>query len=513
MNLHPLLTILLALTLTCLPFGCPEPEDDDDTADDDDDTGDDDTADDDVGDDDVGDDDVGDDDVGDDDVGDDDVGDDDVGDDDVGDDDTAMACDEIVTFETGLSPTSEIHVDPKGSNSKGDGSAKNPYATIVHAAGQATPGTAIVVHQGTYGGGNTIYDLHGTDTAPIWIGGAPNQNTPVFDGGSEGIHLIRPNYVVVHDLEIRNAADNGLNCDDGGEFANPLAAHHVVFRDLYIHDIGGTDNQDCLKLSGLNDYWVLDSELHDCGGNLSGSGVDHVGCHHGLIARNFIHDNSGNAVQCKGGSEDIEIRWNHLQDCGERAVNMGGSTGLTLFRPPLSKKTANVEARDIRVVANHIEGTWASLAFVGCVECAAVANTIVDPENWIFRILQETTSKGGYTFEECRDNEVIDNLIYFDESALSTFINIGPNVQEKTFVFSHNLWYAHDNPANSTPSLPVAETAGIYGQDPGFTTGIQIDAASPANAAGVAYAGVTGDYAGQCYDDPPSIGAYEATPP
>jgi len=66
---------------------------------------------------------------------------------------------------------------------------------------------------------------------------------------------------------------------------------------------------------------------------MSGSGIDHVGCHHGLLALNHLHDMSGNAIQCKGGSEDLEIRWNHMVDAGQRAVNMGGSTGFEFFRP------------------------------------------------------------------------------------------------------------------------------------------------------------------------------------
>lgn len=119
-------------------------------------------------------------------------------------------------------------------------------------------------------------------------------------------------YVIVHDLEIRGASANGINCDDGGAMDDDTATHHVIFRNLFIHDIGSGGNEDCLKLSGVNDYYVLGSEMTACGGGGSGSAIDHVGCHHGIIAQNHLHDLSANAVQCKGGSEDIEIRWNLL---------------------------------------------------------------------------------------------------------------------------------------------------------------------------------------------------------
>ncbi|MHC4946797.1 MAG: right-handed parallel beta-helix repeat-containing protein [Planctomycetota bacterium] len=173
-----------------------------------------------------------------------------------------------------------------------------------------------------------------------------------------------------------------------GAYDDPLASHHLLFRDLFIRDIGGSGNQDGLKLSGVRDFIVLDCEITRCGGGVSGSGIDHVGCHRGLIAGCFLHDLSGNAVQCKGGSSDIEIRGCHLRDAGQRGVNMGGSTGTQFFRPPLSPTEPNVEASDIRVLGNLIEGGVTAVAFVGCVDSVAAGNTIVDPDNWLFRILQ-----------------------------------------------------------------------------------------------------------------------------
>lgn len=60
----------------------------------------------------------------------------------------------------------------------------------------------------------------------------------------------------LHDLEVRNSNYNGINCDDGGDVTDNQAAHHLIFKNLYIHDIGGTGNQDGLKLSGINDFLV-----------------------------------------------------------------------------------------------------------------------------------------------------------------------------------------------------------------------------------------------------------------
>jgi hypothetical protein len=422
-------------------------------------------------------------------------------------------CSAVSTFADGLKPTAEIHVATTGSNSNGDGSVAHPYATIAFAASKASPGAAIRVHPGTYAGGAFLNNLHGTALAPIWIGGIDGQPRPLINGSSEGLHFVRPRYVIVHDLEVANNSANGINADDGGEVSNPIAAHHVIFRHLHIHNIGGTGNQDGLKLSGINDFVVLDCEISHAGGANSGSGIDMVGCHQGLIARCLLHDHSGNAVQCKGGSEDVEIRWCQMKEAGQRAVNVGGSTGFEFFRPPLSATNPNTEARNIRVLANIIEGATASVAFVGCVDSVAANNTIITPHNWILRILQETVSSGEYIFLPCGNNTFKNNLVYFDRSDLSTYINIGGNTAPGTFTFAHNLWYAYDNPGASTPNLPVSESGGIYGVNPQLANpaagDYHISKASPATGKGQSPAQASGDYEGNCYLDPPSIGAFE----
>jgi hypothetical protein len=425
------------------------------------------------------------------------------------------SCFDYPTFEAGKVPTTQRHVATTGSDTTGDGSSGAPFATIQRAAQVAQPGTAIVVHEGTYPGGTFIADLAGTENAPIWIGGAEGENKPVLQGGGNAMQLVRARYVVVHDLEVRDASANGLSVDDGGDYANENATRYLVFRDLDIHDIGSNGNQDCLKLSGVNDYWVLTSSFARCGGGMSGSGIDHVGCHDGVIAGNRFSDMaaSGNAVQCKGGSTDITIVANQITDGGARAINLGGSTGFEFFRPPLSTSAPNAEARRIHVIANLIEGSVAPLAFVGCVDCLAANNTIVAPENWVARILQETVTSGGYEFLPSSNGRFVNNLVHYDRSAISTHVNVGGGTDAASFTFQNNLWYAYDQPGNSAPILPVTETAGVVGSDPGFVDGpggdYHLAPTSPAIGAGSTMSELLGDLDGECYLTPPSIGAYE----
>jgi hypothetical protein len=425
---------------------------------------------------------------------------------------TPGECGDIATFEDGASPTREIFLDASAAG-PGDGTPDDPYTELETALGELTPGTALRIRPGTYTGGAFASGIAGTAAAPIWIGGVPGMARPVLSGGSNAIQLSSASYVILHDLEITGQDSNGLNIDDGSDYPDG-AANHLVFRDLFIHDIGSGGNQDCLKLSGVDDYFVLDNEFRGCSG---GSAVDHVGCHRGIVARNTFIELGGNGVQSKGGSDDILITQNRFLDAGERAVNIGGSTGFEFFRPALSMGGENYEARNIRVVSNLFRGGTSPIAFVGCVDCLAANNTIVDPLRWVIRILQETTSTAEYTFAPARDGRFTNNAVYFARADLSTYVNVGPDTDAASFEFLNNLWYAHDTPADSEPdSLPAPETASVYGVDPGFSNvasdDVSIDATSPLAGAGQTLPEVTGDLVGACYDDPPSIGALEVGP-
>ena len=59
---------------------------------------------------------------------------------------------------------------------------------------------------------------------------------------------------------------------------------------------------------------------------------------------------------------------------------------------------------------------------MGCVRVKVINNTFYKPENWVFRILQETTEPA---FLACADNEFKNNIVY-QETDL-TEVNIGAN--------------------------------------------------------------------------------------
>lgn len=417
-------------------------------------------------------------------------------------------------FDHGLTPSRVVHVAPHGSDSGGDGSPEKPFATPARALGLARAGTAVVLAPGTYAGGLFVADRSGAPGAPIWLRGADPARRPVLSGGANALHLSRVRYWVVENLEVQAASGNGINCDDGGDYANPEATRFIVFRNLLIHDVGGGGNQDGLKLSGVNDYWVLDSQFARCGGGGAGSGIDHVGCHRGVIARCAFDAMSGNAVQCKGGSEDIDIHACRMTDAGERGVNLGGSTGHAYFRPPLASGKSHAEARGIRVTACVFRGGVTPVAFVGSTDCIVANNTIVDPGKWFFRILQETVSSTSFTFAACARGAFVNNLVCFDRARIaSADINIGPHTEAGTFFFARNLWYARDLPARSAPALPHAELGGLRGLDPRLADASgragALAAGSPAAGRGMPWSGLRRDADGRPCRNPPSVGAFE----
>lgn len=395
--------------------------------------------------------------------------------------------------------------------SGGDGSVAAPFGSIEAAAAAATPGTAIRLGPGMHANGQFVANLRGTAQAPIWIGGEPGQAKPVIAGGSGALQLVRPAYVVVHDLEIRGQTGNGLNIDDGGQFADDTAAHHVAVLGLHVHDLGGTGNNDCIKVSGVNDLAIYDSVIERCGAG--GSGVDHVGCHRSVVARNVFDGQMATAVQAKGGSTDVDVRQNRMRITGARAVNLGGSTDLDLFRPPLSTSAPNAEARRIRVFNNLITGlgtTATPFAFVGCIDCLAAHNLARGQQRWHVRILQETPTQAGFTFEPAANGRVINNSFVFAAASLATAVNVGSDTSPTTFVFSTNNWWASDDPSQSAPTLPVTETDGTSGagtdyagvdDDPHTNTGGTI-CGGPELGGGVRIPDVDGTITGICRGGP-----------
>lgn len=328
---------------------------------------------------------------------------------------------------------------------------------LVAALAAAVPGTEIRLAPGTYAGGLSAGRLRGTEAAPIVVAAADSQNPPVIEGGQSGLHLASPRFVELRDLVFAGATGNGVNVDDGGDGNAP--AHHIVLRRLVVRDVGPRGNSDGVKLSGVEDFHVVDCRVERWGAG--GSGIDMVGCHRGVVEASHFAGPGGeqaNAVQTKGGSSDVVIRRCRIENPGGRGVNIGGSTGLDFFRPA----DAAYEARDITVEECEFEGGAAAVAFVGVDGATVQHNTINGPQRWVLRILQENAAE---RFTPCRNGKFLNNVVAFRASEVRQAVNIGGSTDPASFEFAGNHWSCLDRPADAERivQLPVPEKNGTFG--------------------------------------------------
>lgn len=328
----------------------------------------------------------------------------------------------------------------------------------------ARPGDTVLLAPGEYGNNFSFAGVRGAEGRPVVIAAADPARPPRFTGRTAALHFSAPSHLELRDLLIEGARGNGLNIDDGGDPKTP--AHHITLRNLRVRDIGPRGNADGIKLSGVDNFRVEDCVVERWGDR--GSGIDMVGCHRGVIAGCTFRRGGDNAVQAKGGSADIIIRRCRFEDAGARAVNLGGSTGDSVFRPRLTDfpAEAKYEAKDLRVEGCTFVRGGAAVAFVGVDGAVVRYNTFYRPSKYVIRILQEKTDAG---FVPSRRGVFERNIVVFRADEWVTGgVNVGPNTAPETFTFAANLWYCEDRPERSRPQLPTAEKDGIIGKDPRF---------------------------------------------
>lgn len=378
------------------------------------------------------------------------------------------------------------------------------YSGLEAAAAAAQPGDTIMFLAGTHAGGAYVSELQGNAQAWITIMGDPGGVT-LIEGGGSAFQLSDPAYLRITGLVFDAQTGNGVNIDDGGSFDTP--AHDILIEQCTWRGIDATGNNDQLKMSGVDNFTVRHCSFRD--GSPGGSMIDMVGCHFGNFEDNRFENAGSNCIQAKGGTHRIRITRNLFLGGGQRAINIGGSTGLPYFRP----QDANYEAAEISIWANIFTGAIAPVGYVGAVRCEVVNNTIYMPEKWAVRILQETTDA---RFLQCGENTFVNNLVVLDNRAAAPTFNIGPNTRPETFVLMNNLWYNTEDPGWNGPNAPVTDLHIILGRDPLLTAPALRDgnflpqAGSPAIAAGTGHTEQLLDFYGRSFRAIPTIGAIEA---
>lgn len=325
-------------------------------------------------------------------------------------------------------------------------------AALAAALRRAAPGDTVRLTAAEYRGGIQAR-LVGKKDAPLTIESADPKKPALFHGQ---LHLSGAEYVTIRDIEVRGSTTNGLNIDDGGDMDQ--SAVGITLERVRVFDTGPKGNNDGIKLSGLRDFTIRECHVEGWGG----SAIDMVGCAKGVIEKSTFKGKPGfdqsNAIQMKGGSRDVTVRYCKFDNAGQRAINAGGSTGLQFFRP----LDATFEAKDLVIENNLIQGSDAPVAFVGIDGGVFRNNTIIEPTKWVLRILQENTDA---RFNKSRNVSFERNLIVYKRAVVKVIANVGPNTSPETFKFSENWWWCPDG-ARTKPELPANERLGVYGRDP-----------------------------------------------
>ena len=311
-------------------------------------------------------------------------------------------------------------------------------------------GDVLKIGPGEYAG-----DLHVGGIEDLTVEALDPSSPPHFKGGKQAWHFSRCAGLKLRNLKCSGQSANGINLDDGGKRDEPVKG--VVLEGVEVSDIGPTGNFDGIKCSGLQGLQIKDCKISGWGGQA----IDLVGCSEVLIEGCTITGKDGfsqhTGPQFKGGCRDVTVTKCVLKNAGERPIQAGGSTGLDYFRPPGVK----YEAKDIYIRGNTIEGGMCAAAFTGVDGAEFTGNTIVNPEKWIFRILQETREEG---FAPSRNVKIAGNEIRFLREKVGNEVNVGEGTAPETFRFENNRWIATDRPERSKPKLPVEETGGKYGE-------------------------------------------------
>ena len=313
----------------------------------------------------------------------------------------------------------------------------------------------------------SLSGLTGTEEAPIIIRGADPEDASVIAAGNYGLHLQRPRWVVLHDFAVEGARQNGINIDDQdgrGTIGEPWEAH-LLLRSIAVRDTGPTGNFDGIKLSGLRAVRVEHCTVEGWGG----SAIDMVGCHEVTITGSTFRGKDGysqsSGIQIKGGSTRVSIDHCRFESAGARAINLGGSTGLAYFRPPVpadAKPGSWFEAEDVGVTHCVFTEGECAIAFVGSRRATITNCTIVNPARWPLRILQETRDP---RFGPAQ-GPAIEHCIIVAES-LRTPVNIGDGTEPGSFRWGPNLWWADGlSPDALRRSLPGSITVEQTVRDP-----------------------------------------------
>ncbi|MFY2561613.1 right-handed parallel beta-helix repeat-containing protein [Corallococcus terminator] len=253
------------------------------------------------------------------------------------------------------------------------GSADNPFPTIMAAVKVAQPGNVIQVREGTYPEQVAINPLKarpGKGSAPIVLRGEPSRRPRIVPSSTDvgSLLVVSQPYWIVQSIEV----DVEERPSFAALFEDSTTCSQLTDSMLHGGRAGGG-----VVVSDANLVLIDGNAIFD----FSRTGLDSHGVavkgvsREVYITENNIHDASGDAVQCQpsqGRPSTVFIENNQMHDCGENGIDVKACDDVAihenvLFRFPNMERfpwqhatsaaeavLVHEDATNVQIVGNHI---------------------------------------------------------------------------------------------------------------------------------------------------------------
>ena len=234
---------------------------------------------------------------------------------------------------TPTKPTKQIFVSSGGDDAN-PGTQAAPLRSIDRAAKMATPGTNVVVQNGTYNGSVTT-DVSGTAEARIAFTSASRGGAKIVgDGSGDAAWINNGDYVDIVGFDITGSNTDGLV--SGGSYGRIVSNSVHDFRE-----------GNCIATANdnytMHDIDVIGNIAAHCGADKLDHGI-YVSHPNGMVTNNIAYGNAGFGIQCWHNCNALSISNNLVFDNPEGGIVVGQGDG---------PNNGDVAA-DNFVVANHI---------------------------------------------------------------------------------------------------------------------------------------------------------------
>lgn len=247
----------------------------------------------------------------------------------------------FLALATAPAMAAEVFVSPTGNDTNGTGTLAAPFKTVRHVLSTSTnivrDGDIVTLRAGTYNECDVrlrkplTLRSYGSERAHIRCAITTPESVVIqIDTGASGSR--------VSGLEISGGMYYGIQLQTSWEQGSSAGGpSNVILEDLKIHDTG----RDGIKITPKsNNITIRRSEIWNTGaiyppGTIldarNADGIDSVNASNLLIEDNYIHDISTTGLYFKGGSADVIVQRNRIENTGMSGILVGFDTSVEFF--------------------------------------------------------------------------------------------------------------------------------------------------------------------------------------